>query len=66
MEDLNQIALPIELLVEAMLLLPLWLGMNHRLLSPVPHRLHEFVRIVPGVAYQRPPVRMIEQVRRGD
>ena len=65
-EALNQIALPIQLSIEAMLLLPLRLGMNRWLLSPVPHRLHEFVRVVPGVADQRLPVRMIEQVRRGD
>jgi len=65
-EALNHIALPIQLSIEAMLLLPLRLRMNHRLLSPVPHRLHEFVRVVPGVTDQRLPVRMIEQVRRGD
>ena len=51
-EDLDQVALPIKLAVQAMLLLPLGLRMNDGLHSPIAHGLHEVVRVVASVIKQ--------------
>jgi len=51
-EDLDQVALPIELAVQPMLLLSLGLRMNNGPHASTAHGLHEAVRVVASVAKQ--------------
>jgi hypothetical protein len=61
-EDLDEIALPMELAVQAMHLVSLGLRMDDGFHASVANRQHEVVRVVPSVADQSLSMGMCEQV----